>query len=284
MRLIISRFLRYNFSGYIPSQYLNSNFYCPTRGISTTSSLASKTRFQSPKVVISQVASSANKRTEQIMDAVPCDKFPVGDLLPKKETTAASFIQKYPEFDGRGVKIAIFDSGVDPGAPGLQTTTDGKPKIIELMDGSGAGDVDTSTVVKLDESTGTISGLSGRALKIPKSWRCPSGEYHIGIKSAFELYNRPLEKRIQKEYRDKFFNPSHAKAKAEALRKMNEFNEKINRTSSKSEVNLTNEQKLEKEELQSTIDNLNQLEQKYTDLGPSYDCVVFHDGEMWRYD
>ncbi|KAG8225790.1 hypothetical protein J437_LFUL005597 [Ladona fulva] len=199
-------------------------------------------------------------------------EFPVWALLPKRETGVISFLNKYPEYDGRGTVIAIFDSGVDPGAPGLQVTSDGKPKVIDRIDCSGAGDVDTSTVA--EAKNGELIGISGRKLKIPPNWVNPSGVYHLGIKNAFELYPSKLKERVEKRRKEELWDPQHKLALAEATRKLQEFEAKNPQPVGKD--------KLKKDDLESQVEVLNNLEKKYCDVGPAYDCIVFHDGDMWR--
>jgi len=203
------------------------------------------------------------------------EEFPVWALVPKKETGVTNFLAKNPSYDGRNVTIAIFDSGVDPGAPGLKVTSEGKPKVIARYDCSGAGDVDTSTVVTLEGNE--IKGLSGRTLVIPSTWKNPTGKYHIGIKNAFELYTKNVQKRIEEEKKEKDWDPMHKPLLSKSIMEQQNFNNE----NDPSKVTLTRSQKLIKDDLDSTVEALQSLEKKYKFITPVYDCVVFHDGVQW---
>lgn len=54
---------------------------------------------------------------------------------------AVQFLQKHPNANGKNSIIFIMDSGVDPGVAGLTHVPDGSPKIIDVQDFSGEGDV-----------------------------------------------------------------------------------------------------------------------------------------------
>ncbi len=62
-------------------------------------------------------------------------------FIALKDAGVDRFAAAHPAWDGRGVLIAILDSGVDPSIAGLQTTSDGAPKILDLRDFSHEGRV-----------------------------------------------------------------------------------------------------------------------------------------------
>ncbi|KAG6716915.1 hypothetical protein I3842_04G072100 [Carya illinoinensis] len=197
----------------------------------------------------------------------------LASLMPKKEIAADRFIEAHPDYDGRGVLIAIFDSGVDPAAAGLQVTSDGKPKILDVLDCTGSGDVDTSKVVKADVD-GCIHGASGTTLVVNPSWKNPSGEWHVGCKLVYELFTKTLTSRLKKE-RKKKWDEKNQEEIVKAVTHLDEFNQKHTKVE---DANL----KKAREDLQKRIDILRKQAESFHDKGPVIDAVVWHDGEVWR--
>lgn len=197
--------------------------------------------------------------------------FPLTGIMPKEEIGALRFLGAHPDYDGRGVKVAIFDTGVDPGAEGLQTTSDGKPKIVDVIDASGSGDVDTSTVAKIKD--GKVKGLTGRTLKLDPEWKPKNGEVHLGIKAAYELYPAALVSRVKAKRREAWDRGQRALMLRErkALEEFDRRHPKPDAARLKA-----------RGELEERIRQLKALQSGYRDPGPVYDCLVFNDGKVWR--
>ncbi|MCL4177805.1 MAG: S8 family serine peptidase [Verrucomicrobia bacterium] len=198
-------------------------------------------------------------------------EFPSHGILPKTEIGAARFLETHPGFDGRGVVVAVFDTGVDPGAPGLQRTSDGRPKIIDVIDATGSGDVDTSTVVTA--TNGGFVGLTGRRLRTGDGWRNPTGRYHLGLKRGYELFPGPLVDRVKEKRRERW-DAAQRQLEAEMRRQI--------ATHGETEPDPSAPRAPERKDLETRLEQLLALQQAYEDPGPVYDCVVFHDGNVWR--
>ncbi len=82
-------------------------------------------------------------------------------LMPLHSAGVDDFRARHPTYDGRGVLIAILDTGVDPGVEGLIVTSTGAPKTLDVRDFSGEGVVRLAPVTATGD--GTVS-VAGRAL------------------------------------------------------------------------------------------------------------------------
>merc|ERR1719331_2224831 len=85
--------------------------------------------------------------------------------LPKDETGVSQLRDTNPEADGRGVLVAVMDTGCDLAAAGLQTTSTGQPKYVDFLDCTGGGDIDMSVSRKKSDD-GTLEGASGATLTL----------------------------------------------------------------------------------------------------------------------
>ena len=69
-------------------------------------------------------------------------------MMSLRSTGIPQFVALHPNYDGRGILIAILDSGIDPSVPGLQATSDSLPKLLDLRDFSGEGRIPLQPIVR----------------------------------------------------------------------------------------------------------------------------------------
>jgi subtilisin family serine protease len=74
-------------------------------------------------------------------------------LVPTEDIKARSFVRANPSYDGRGVLIAILDTGVEVDHPMLSKTSTGEDKIVDSRDFSGQGHVDLAPAIVTEDGT-----------------------------------------------------------------------------------------------------------------------------------
>jgi subtilisin family serine protease len=109
--------------------------------------------------------------------------------MPLSATGADRFVKAHPEWDGRGVLIAILDSGLDPSIPGLTSTSTGQRKVLDLRDFSGEGTVALTRI----SPSGDDLVVAGRSLKGASRVKAVAvgGEIWGGSISEIPLGNLP---------------------------------------------------------------------------------------------
>jgi tripeptidyl-peptidase II len=227
----------------------------------------------------------------------------IGDgLVPKRETGVAQFLSRHPDCNGDNVVVAILDTGVDPGAPGLRLMPDGtSPKVIDCIDCTGGGDVEMfdATVVEPAAAAGplgaapasgdgaavagaapTLTGLSGRSLTLTPEMVAsnPTGAYRVGLKAAYALLPKPLVARLKRERRVRF-DEAHRVALNAVHRRLDDVRRAADAAAGGEPKAAA---RLAVEEAEAHEARLIAVAKACEDPGPIYDCVTFHDGRRWR--
>lgn len=100
----------------------------------------------------------------------------INPYMPINDTRAAQFVLDNPQWDGRGVKVAIMDTGVDLHHPALSTTSTGAPKVIDWYNANATNSGDNTWVRTSGRHTGSFDA-DGRTWTAPDS----GGPYAFGL-------------------------------------------------------------------------------------------------------
>ncbi len=114
------------------------------------------------------------------------------EFLSRREVGADAWTKAHPEWDGRGVVIAVLDTGLDPSVPGLDKLPTGGPKIIEARDFSGEGhvvmaraEVDGEVLRQGDIVVRGVAAATVKPLRV--------GDYWLGAFDEAQIRNSAVE-------------------------------------------------------------------------------------------
>jgi tripeptidyl-peptidase II len=129
--------------------------------------------------------------------AAPALQDPLQAQLPKEDLGVRAFLEAHPEYDGRGIRVAILDTGIDPGHPFLQRSSTGGRKIVDWYDATTDGRLQIQHTSK---PQGTLlMGLSGRVLELGRHY-VPGASYGM-IRLDQDWLPDDLEGRLQADRR-----------------------------------------------------------------------------------
>ncbi|MEE8251835.1 MAG: S8 family serine peptidase [Gemmatimonadales bacterium] len=81
-------------------------------------------------------------------------------LMPLRAIGVASFLSRFPSYDGRGVIIGIMDTGLDAGLIGLQETSMGTAKLLDLRDFSREGLIELTPIAPSPNGVVDVGGVT----------------------------------------------------------------------------------------------------------------------------
>jgi len=228
--------------------------------------------------------------------------------IPKMETGILALLDRYgaPAADGRGIKIAVLDTGCDLRAGGLERTSDGRPKYIDFIDCTGDGDVDMNKTVTYDDivddksdkddsnnsSDKTIKGVSGRTLTLG-AWADDDNvqEFRTGAVRLYHLLPSSVERRLKAE-RKKVFVTDHGELISKTQRSLDDAraapppkkknDDKDDKKDNGSDKDEKKKKKREVEELELLLKELQGIADSYDDAGPLMDVVMYENGGVWK--